>query len=78
MPRSLASCYENLTAYPRRARPRLRPPGPGPAHRARIRTRLQNAEIADIFLKKGLHEFLTDFIADNGRLGAAITEQYLT
>ena len=43
-----------------------------------IRTRLQNAEIAEIFQKKGLHEFLTEFIADNVRLGSAITEQYLT
>ncbi len=31
MPRSLASCYENLVALSRRDRPRLRPPGPGAA-----------------------------------------------
>ena len=43
-----------------------------------IRTRLQNARISDIFQEKGLHEFLTEFIADNTRLGAAIAEQYLT
>ena len=43
-----------------------------------IRTKLQNSTIADIFQKTGLHEFLTDFIADNTRLGAAIAEQYLT
>jgi uncharacterized alpha-E superfamily protein len=43
-----------------------------------IRTRLQNATISEIFQKKGLHEFLTEFIADNARLGAAITDQYLT
>jgi len=78
MPRSLASCYENLTnfldelslAYGRQ----------GPAQRAArsTRTRLQNAEIAEIFQKKGLHEFLTEFIAENARLGQTITEQYLT
>jgi uncharacterized alpha-E superfamily protein len=43
-----------------------------------IRTKLQNARIADIFQDKGLHEFLTEFIAENSRLGSAITEQYLT
>jgi uncharacterized alpha-E superfamily protein len=31
----------------------------------------------DIF-QSGLHEFIGNFIADNNRLGAAITEQYLT
>jgi len=78
MPRSLASCYENLTtfldelslAYGRQ----------GPAQRAArsTRTRLQNAEISEIFQNKGLHEFLTEFIAENARLGQTITEQYLT
>jgi len=78
MPRSLASCYENLTnfldelslGYGRQ----------GPAQRAArsTRTRLQNAEISEIFQKKGLHEFLTEFIAENARLGRTITEQYLT
>jgi uncharacterized alpha-E superfamily protein len=77
MPRSLASCYENMTllldelslAYGRQ----------GPAQRiARsIHTRLQNAEISEVF-QMGLHEFLTGFIADNLRLGTAISEQYLT
>jgi uncharacterized alpha-E superfamily protein len=43
-----------------------------------IRTRLQNAEIGEIFQHPGLHEFLTAFIADNARLGDAITAQYLT
>jgi uncharacterized alpha-E superfamily protein len=76
MPRSLASCYGNLslcldelsTAYGRQ----------GPAQRiARsIRTRLQNAEISEVF-QQGLHEFLTTFIADNHRLGQAISGQYL-
>ena len=34
--------------------------------------RLQNSETEDIF-QSGLHEFLTDFIAENNRLGAAIS-----
>ena len=78
MPRSLASCYENLTlfldelalAYGRQ----------GPAQRAArsMMTRLQNAQISEIFQGKGLHEFLTEFIAENARLGESITKQYLT
>jgi uncharacterized alpha-E superfamily protein len=31
----------------------------------------------DIF-QEGLHEFIQSFIAENNRLGSAITEQYLT
>jgi uncharacterized alpha-E superfamily protein len=27
--------------------------------------------------ERGLHEFLTEFIADNTRLGAIVAEQYL-
>lgn len=77
MPRSLAACYESVVrnldslslAYGRQ----------GPAQRAAraIRTKLENARIDDIF-QSGLHEFVSDFIADNNRLGAAITQQYLT
>ena len=28
--------------------------------------------------QSGLHEFLTEFIDDNNRLGAAISQQYLS
>src|SRR5829696_6954863 len=76
MPRSLASCYENLVrhldliarAYGRQ----------GPAQRlARgIRTRIENSRMDEIF-QTGLHEFIGEFIADNNRLGAAIADQYL-
>jgi uncharacterized alpha-E superfamily protein len=27
--------------------------------------------------QQGMHEFISEFIEDNNRLGAAITEQYL-
>jgi uncharacterized alpha-E superfamily protein len=76
MPRSLASCYENLvenldqiaTAYGRQ----------GPAQRqARVmRARLTNSRIEEIF-QSGLHEFLGSFIEDNNRLGSAVAAQYL-
>ena len=78
MPRSLASCYDNLTAFLDELSLAYGRQGPAQRVARSIRTRLQNAEIAEIFPEPGLHEFLTEFIADNARLGDAITEQYLT
>jgi uncharacterized alpha-E superfamily protein len=76
MPRSLAACYQTLSvtlddlarAYGKQ----------GPAQRMvrANRTRLQNAEISAVF-QGGLHEFLSEFLAENRRLGTAIAEQYL-
>ena len=77
MPRSLASCYENLSLFLDELSEEYGRQGPAQRTARSIRTRLQNAEIETIFQKTGLHEFLTEFIADNGRLGAAIHEQYL-
>jgi len=77
MPRSLASCYENITAFLDELSLAYGRQGQAQRVARSIRTRLQNATIAEIFQKKGLHEFLTEFIADNSRLGTAITEQYL-
>jgi uncharacterized alpha-E superfamily protein len=76
LPRSLASCYRNLVqnldniarAYGRH--------GPAQRQARAIRARLDNSRMDDIF-QKGLHEFIEEFITDNHRLGAAITEQYL-
>jgi uncharacterized alpha-E superfamily protein len=77
MPRSLANCYEILVrhldlvaeAYGRR----------GPSQRVASNTlaRLTTTRIGSVF-EQGLHEFVTEFIVDNNRLGSAITEQYLT
>ena len=38
--------------------------------------RLERARMTDIF-QAGLHEFITEFIEENGRLAATISEQYL-
>src|SRR6476620_1714346 len=70
MPRSLASCYGNLVqnldfiaqAYGRQ--------GPAQRQARSIRTRLQNSRMDDVF-QQGLHEFISEFIASNNRLGAA-------
>jgi uncharacterized alpha-E superfamily protein len=77
MPRSLASCYENLTSFLDELSLAYGRQGPAQRVARSVRTRLQNATISEIF-QKGLHEFLTEFISDNVRLGQAITEQYLT
>jgi uncharacterized alpha-E superfamily protein len=76
MPRSLASCYENLvhnldeiaTAYGRQ--------GPAQRQARAVRARLMNSRVDEIF-QNGLHEFIGSFIDDNNRLGAAIAQQYL-
>ncbi len=78
MPRSLASCYENLTMFLDQLSQAYGRQGPAQRVARSIYTRLSNSVIDDIFQKRGLHEFLTEFIADNNRLSAAITEQYLT
>ena len=77
MPRSLASCYDVLVrhldliadAYGRR--------GASQRIASNMSAKLANAKIEDIF-GNGLHEFITEFIDENSRLGSAITEQYLT
>jgi uncharacterized alpha-E superfamily protein len=76
MPRSLASCYENLvqnldriaTAYGRQ--------GPAQRQARTIRARLENSKIEQIF-QNGLHEFIEAFVEDNNRLGTAVSQQYL-
>ena len=76
IPRSLASCYDQILAQldmlasvtGKR----------GPAHRlaAAGHARLAGSNIDKIFAD-GLHEFLTQFITDNNKLGEVIAEQYL-
>jgi len=76
MPRSLASCYENLVrnldliarAYGRQ--------GPAQRQARAIRARIENSRMDDVF-QQGLHEFISEFVADNNLLGTAISQQYL-
>jgi uncharacterized alpha-E superfamily protein len=76
IPRSLASCYDeilrqldNLASVSGKR---------GPAHRlaAAGHARLTNTNIDKIFAD-GFHEFLQRFIVDNNKLGEVIAEQYL-
>ena len=76
MPRSMASCYENLVenldhignAYGRQ--------GPAQRQARAVRARLMNSRIEEIF-QSGLHEFIGTFIEDNNRLSSAVAAQYL-
>jgi uncharacterized alpha-E superfamily protein len=76
MPRSLASCYENITRYlgdlgdfyGRQA-------GAQRAARA-LHSQLTNLTIEQIF-QDGLHEFVQNFLTENAQVGVAVTEQYL-
>jgi len=76
MPRSLASCYENLVQNLDRIAGNYGLQGPAQRQARNVRARLQNARMDDIF-QTGLHEFISAFVEDNNRLGSAITQQYL-
>jgi uncharacterized alpha-E superfamily protein len=76
-PRSLISCYKALQEYLDQISDAYGRQGPA-QHIVRATTaRLQNTNMDEIF-QSGLHEFLTGFIEDNNRLGAAISKQYLS
>jgi uncharacterized alpha-E superfamily protein len=77
MPRSLASCYENIVRYLDEIAAAYGRQGPAQRLARGIRTRLQNSHMEGIF-QSGLHEFIQEFIADNNRIGQTITQQYLT
>src|SRR6476659_7791134 len=76
LPRSLASCYQNLVLYLDHIARAYGRQGPAQRQARTIRTRLENSRMDEIF-QGGLHEFIGEFIDNNNRLGAAITEQYL-
>jgi uncharacterized alpha-E superfamily protein len=76
MPRSLASCYENLAQNLDRIAGAYGRQGPAQRHARAVRTRLQNSRMEEIF-HTGLHEFIGAFITDNNQLGSAISQQYL-
>ena len=76
MPRSLASCYDNLVRDLDRIAQAYGRQGPAQRQARVIRTRLENSRMEEIF-QHGLHEFIAEFIENNSRLGAAISAQYL-
>lgn len=76
MPRSLAACYESLTRNLDLVAHHYGRQGAAQRLARSTFTRLEGIDI-DTVIAGGLHEFLSEFIAENGRLGSLITEQYL-
>jgi len=76
MPRSLASCYENLVRFCDSIANVYGRQGPAQRQARTVRTRLQNSRMEEIF-QTGLHEFIGEFVADNNALGSAVSSQYL-
>jgi len=76
LPRSLASCYQNLVGHLDSISKAYGRTGVAQRQARSVRTRLENSSMEQIF-QRGLHEFIGEFIVDNNRLGAAVSEQYL-
>lgn len=77
MPRSLASCYDNLVRYLDDIGNAYAQQGPAQRKARAMRARLKNLEIQQIF-QSGLHEFIEQFLDDNNNLGQSISKQYLS
>lgn len=76
MPRSLLSCYDNIVRFLDAIATQYGVQGPSQRHARNLKRKLESASIKDVF-QSGLHQFVEDFVTDNNRLGAEITEQYL-
>lgn len=75
-PRSLISSYESLNRVLDFLAERYGRQGPSQRLARQTYAGLQNLDIDTLF-QTGLHEFLSQFLADNNRLGIALSEQYL-
>ncbi|MFT0859831.1 alpha-E domain-containing protein [Ancylobacter sp. G4_0304] len=76
MPRSLTSCYQNITRYLDDIAAYYGRQGSSQRLARTTLTRLGNSRMDDIF-QTGLHEFIDGFVVENNRLGATVTDQYL-
>lgn len=76
MPRSLISCYENLTRFLDAIAQQYGKQGPAQRNCRLIFDRLRNRQRDQLF-QQGLHEFVSAFIEDNAALGRDIAAQYM-
>jgi len=76
MPRSLISCYESVLSNLDRLATSHGRQGAAQRQARTVYGKLENMSMANVF-QGGLHEFIQEFIADNSRLGALVSEQYL-
>ncbi|WP_439472322.1 alpha-E domain-containing protein [Brevundimonas sp.] len=77
MPRSLASCQASIVRYLEKLASDYGRRGPAQRIAADRMRAFDNSRIETIF-QAGLHEYIQSFLNENGRLGQAITEQYLS
>ncbi|MBV1696230.1 MAG: alpha-E domain-containing protein, partial [Hyphomicrobiales bacterium] len=75
-PRSLISCYLAMHEYLDKLADAYGRQGPAQRQARATVAKLSNLDMETLF-QAGLHEFLTEFIAENNRLGEAINQQYL-
>ena len=76
MPRSLASCYGEISAQLDHLAEAYGRSGPAQREAGATLARLDRARIMQVF-QGGLHEFITGFLRDNHRLSMTVAEQYL-
>jgi uncharacterized alpha-E superfamily protein len=76
MPRSLIACYVNLARFLDEIGKSDAAPGAAQKQAHDMVARLRQVTMDNI-VKVGLHEFITDFVEDNSRLGETISAQYL-
>jgi uncharacterized alpha-E superfamily protein len=76
LPRSLASCYQNLVLHLDLIARAYGRQGSAQRQARAIRDRIERSRMEEIF-QTGLHEFISEFVSDNNRLGTTIGEQYL-
>ncbi len=76
MPRSLISCYESVLSNLDRLATSHGRQGAAQRQARTVYGKLENMSMASVF-QGGLHEFIQEFTADNNRLGALVSEQYL-
>jgi uncharacterized alpha-E superfamily protein len=77
MPRSLASCQEATVHFLNEMADAYGRRGPSQRLATAMLSRLQSQNIESIF-QGGLHEFIQEFLRQNAKLGATISDQYLS
>lgn len=77
MPRSLASCQASIVRYLERVAADYDRRGPAQRIASSQLQQFEGANMEQIF-QSGLHEYIQNFLHENGRLSMAISEQYLS
>jgi uncharacterized alpha-E superfamily protein len=76
MPRSLIACYDNIVRLLDSISQAYGQKGTAQVQAHHVMSRLMKSTTKEVF-QSGLHEFVTEFVEDNTRLGITICQQYL-